>query len=238
MTKKANLIGQVFGRLTVTAEAEPLKDGKSRWACSCSCGGSTVTSVTKLRSGHTSSCGCYRDERMRAPRDDEQMSGLRFGRLFVVGRSEKSFGTYGYMWRCKCDCGAEVIVSKHRLKCGDTKSCGCLQREMIIVRNTKHGLSKTREYMRAKDAKRRKWARESLKHFSAKDVQRVRALQKDRCPICRKHLGRLIDVDHIKPLSRGGDNGPDNIQILHRSCNRRKGAKDPLTFMQQNGYLL
>jgi len=32
-----------------------------------------------------------------------------------------------------------------------------------------------------------------------------------------------LNVDHITPLSRGGDNGYDNLQTLCSSCNSKKG---------------
>jgi len=34
-----------------------------------------------------------------------------------------------------CNCGEEKIVSGHDLKCGDTKSCGCLKKESTIINN-------------------------------------------------------------------------------------------------------
>lgn len=42
-----------FGRLSVTGPAGP-----GRWACSCSCGGSTVASRANLVGGGVRSCGC------------------------------------------------------------------------------------------------------------------------------------------------------------------------------------
>lgn len=33
------------------------------------------------------------------------------------------------------------------------------------------------------------------------------------------------EVDHIKPLSKGGSNGQSNTRVVSRETNRRKGAK-------------
>ena len=33
-----------------------------------------------------------------------------------------------------------------------------------------------------------------------------------------------LSIDHVFPVSRGGDNRPDNLQTLCRDCNSRKGA--------------
>ena len=32
------------------------------------------------------------------------------------------------------------------------------------------------------------------------------------------------EVDHIKPLSKGGSNEPDNQKVVSRTVNRKKGA--------------
>lgn len=62
-------IGQRFGRLTVVrfAEKRPRPNGKHRyrWLCKCDCGTDAVVDGTKLTSGHTSSCGCYRRDQCR-----------------------------------------------------------------------------------------------------------------------------------------------------------------------------
>lgn len=55
--------------------------------------------------------------------------GDRYGRLLVIGQAE----TVRYSrWRCRCDCGAVVVVSAQLLRQRDgTRSCGCLRRETL-----------------------------------------------------------------------------------------------------------
>lgn len=61
---REDMIGRVFGRLTVTARAENMGT-RARWSCSCSCGGTTEASGTALRTGKVQSCGCLPAERGR-----------------------------------------------------------------------------------------------------------------------------------------------------------------------------
>lgn len=39
------------------------------------------------------------------------------------------------------------------------------------------------------------------------------------------HKGDGLEVDHIKPLSKGGSNKRSNLRVTTRTANRRKGAK-------------
>ena len=64
------------------------------------------------------------------------------------------------------------------------------------------------------------------------------AKQKGKCACCQEPLGDNYHLDHIQPLSRGGANEDWNIQLLKASCNRRKGAKDPVDYMQEKGFLI
>ncbi|WP_203073310.1 hypothetical protein [Falsiroseomonas ponticola] len=72
--------GNRFGRLVVTAEEEPYlwrgRFSRRRWACDCACGGSAVVREDSLLSGHTTSCGCRRDDVVR---DRATRHGARSG---------------------------------------------------------------------------------------------------------------------------------------------------------------
>ena len=75
------------------------------------------------------------------------LTGLKFGRLLVVSRSENA-GAY-VAWNCSCDCGNSCIVRGISLRRGQTKSCGCLKSDATAERNklaVKHGETKTRLY--------------------------------------------------------------------------------------------
>jgi len=62
------------------------------------------------------------------------LTGQRFGRLIVQGRSDKPTSTRIY-WDCLCDCGTvKAIQSAHlRSRTEGTKSCGCLMIEAAKI---------------------------------------------------------------------------------------------------------
>ena len=75
--------------------------------------------------------------------------GQKFGRLKVISRAEDNVSKSGYrtvIWNCICDCGNQVTVRGKSLKNGDSKSCGCLQKELISQRASKHHGVGTRLY--------------------------------------------------------------------------------------------
>lgn len=71
--------------------------------------------------------------------------GRRYSRLIVL--SEEGRTPSGQvMWRCQCDCGATLVVAGGNLTSGNSKSCGCFDRECKAERTTTHGLSHLSEY--------------------------------------------------------------------------------------------
>lgn len=65
------------------------------------------------------------------------------------------------------------------------------------------------------------------------------SLQKGKCAICKKKIKTFgSHIDHIIPSARGGKNEDKNVQLTCPECNIKKGAIDPIRFMQSLGYLL
>lgn len=62
MKARLNLIGEKFGRLTVTRESHRNKGSKLYYVCRCDCGTEKVVGAGNLKNGSTKSCGCFRRE--------------------------------------------------------------------------------------------------------------------------------------------------------------------------------
>lgn len=81
------------------------------------------------------------------------LSGMRYGRLLIVERAENQGNRV--MWRCICECGAEIVTRGENITSGRTQSCGCYNRERSSQRHTKHGESKTRLHLEWRKIKHR-----------------------------------------------------------------------------------
>lgn len=78
------------------------------------------------------------------------LEGRLFGRLRVLSHAHakayaRSRRTEHY-WLCRCACGSRRVIAGASLASGNTRSCGCLQREVVQRRNFKHGLAGTAQY--------------------------------------------------------------------------------------------
>lgn len=67
--------------------------------------------------------------------------------------------------------------------------------------------------------------RERHKRKPLRTAHVIAAMQRSggRCVVCGDENN--LEVDHIHPVSRGGTNDPDNLQMLCKQCNMSKGPK-------------
>jgi len=129
--KQIDLTGMRFGKLTALEPTKRRADGGSAvWKCKCDCGKEKEVTARRLRNGSVKSCGCVFAP---PPKDYE---GKRFGRLTVLsyeGKKKRVFKnseTTSTYWKCRCDCGNEIVTTQSELQEGNTVSCGCYKREV------------------------------------------------------------------------------------------------------------
>ncbi len=119
-----DLTGKRFGKLVAIAPTDQRKySGGIVWRCLCDCNKVVYVSSHQLTGGYTRSCGCLGHPPLK------DFIGKRFGKLTVIAYEEKRAGMH--RWRCQCDCGKETVVGQTLLQSGKTKSCGCLQQQII-----------------------------------------------------------------------------------------------------------
>ena len=131
-----DLTGKKFGYLTVLGRGKQ----KGKWLVKCECGNEKEVFYSCLMQGNTKSCGC---------KSWNDLTGKRFGRLVVIEKAESYLSPNGnsyIQWRCRCDCGNEVVVRSGALTIGHTQSCGCYGREAARAATTKHLQSNSRLY--------------------------------------------------------------------------------------------
>lgn len=114
-----DLTGRTFGRLTAVKSVEGQRS-KAVWECLCACGKIKRVSYHSLTQGRTKSCGCS-----RGLSNAKDLTGLSFGKLIAIERTNEKKRS-GFVWRCRCECGKEAMVSSNSLLSGNARSCGCL----------------------------------------------------------------------------------------------------------------
>lgn len=116
-----DVTGKRFGQLVALRATKKRKGGSVVWECRCDCGKETEASLHALETKNKQSCGCL--ARL-------EIAGQRFGRLTAIKPLKERKGQQ-IVWECLCDCGQRTNVVATSLNKGATRSCGCLNRELI-----------------------------------------------------------------------------------------------------------
>ena len=201
MGKKVDLTGRRFGQLVVLREIPERRANKILWECRCGCGAITTPSGSALKRGLTKSCGCQ---------GSVLQVGARFGRLTVIEVPAKGRRNV----RCQCECGSVGTYRGSSIKSGDTRSCGCLQRELQSMRQKSHGMSDTPEYKAWGNMKERCYRPKhiSYPHYGGKGIK-VCDRWLNSFEAFYADLGPRPSINHsIDRIDPNKDYGPENCR--------------------------
>lgn len=179
----------------------------------CDCCGKEFQSTKYqiLRNGHELCQQCV----IRNSKEITLPISSTFGRLTVLGK-----GTKGGYSLCMCSCnGNTKEYSNYGLKSGHTKSCGCLQKEIVRDIALKTTLSQKKE-------NHPNWKggtsplRNCLESSALYKEIRNKLLTTRRCAKCNTNLDLVIH--HIVPFNANSDLFvvESNMTVLCDNCHR------------------
>lgn len=155
--------------------------------------------------------------------------GEKYGRLTVEEYLYTDDHPRRY-FRCRCECGGEAVTHTNSLRTGNTRSCGCLGKEVQAAKRVPGNHSEVTAiilgYVRHAKRRGHKW------ELSRDDVV---ALISSNCHYCGSPPANVkVHKNTIRPLIYSGidrvDNAsgytPCNVVSCCRVCNR---AKETLT---------
>lgn len=154
--------------------------------------------------------------------------GQRFGRLVVLGRSERT-SPAGALWQCQCDCGGSTVTTSLKLRNGHTNSCGCLRQRASQSLVTHGQANKTPTYRTWKEMRQRCLNPNSdkFKWYGGRGIsicERWNSFANFLADMGERPSGMTIDR-----ICNDGNYEPSNCRWATQLDQTRKQAKNVLT---------
>lgn len=86
-------------------------------------------------------------------------------------------------------------------------------------------IAENNDRWRAIGANRRSIERGADGSFTPEDIEKIQQSQNYKCVYCGSSTLEKFHIDHKNPISKGGSNWPENLQVLCPSCNCSKKDK-------------
>lgn len=238
-------IGDKYGKLTIISRLDNcITSSKEipRWECKCDCGNNIIVLAPYLLRGRKKDCGCVYDITPK----NHLKSQDKYNRLTLIKY-------YKGRWECQCECGKITTLTSQQITSGNTKSCGCLNKEQNIKKAAKL-IAARRKYEPRIASAMRVW-----KQYKYRDPDFIVSfdnwlkISQEKCYYCgiepNSHYNMFNDTNG-KSSKYGIDNGLfsyngldridsnkshslDNIVTCCYMCNRSKNNLDLNIFLNK-----
>lgn len=140
------------------------------------------------------------------------LSGKRFGRLIIVRRISSGWRNNA-AWLCLCDCGESAAVFSDALGTGNTRSCGCLRKDVTRERSMTHGMESTRLYRIWRNMKTRclNTANRNYERYGGRGIS-ISPRWIDDFAAFAAHVGDPPDHMSLERIDNDGNYEPGNVR--------------------------